>query len=155
MIALAIPAFQLRTAQPSFDTFPQNLLTTYNRLKEAFPGTEISAAVVVKAQNVEAPEVQEAIGQLQWRAIDSGVMNDPIDVDVNAAKTVATVAIPIEGDGTDATSKLALTTLRDEIVPVTVGTLAGAEVGVTGTTAQSEDFNAQMKTAAPLVFASC
>ena len=152
LIALAIPAFQLRTAQPSFDTFPQNLLTTYNRLKEAFPGTEISANVVVKAPNVEAPEVQEAIGQLQWRAIDSGVMNDPIDVDVNAAKTVATVAIPIEGDGTDATSKLALTTLRDEIVPVTVGTLAGAEVGVTGLTAQSEDFNAQMKTAAPLVF---
>ena len=31
-------------------------------------------------------------------------MNEPIDVDVNAAKTVATVAIPIEGDGTDATS---------------------------------------------------
>ncbi|HZN22380.1 MAG TPA: MMPL family transporter [Gaiellaceae bacterium] len=153
LIALAIPAIQLRTAQPSFDTFPQNLLTTYNRLKEAFPGTEISAAVVVKAPNVEAPEVQEAIGQLEWRAIDSGVMNDPIDVDVNAAKTVATVAIPIEGDGTDATSKLALTTLRDEIVPVTVGTLAGAEVGVTGTTAQSEDFNAQMSTAAPLVFA--
>ena len=153
LIALAIPAIQLRTAQPSFDTFPQNLLTTYNRLKEAFPGTEISATVVVKAPNVEAPEVQEAIGQLQWRAIDSGVMNDPIDVDVNAAKTVATVAIPIEGDGTDATSKLALTTLRDEIVPVTVGTLAGAEVGVTGTTAQSEDFNAQMSTAAPLVFA--
>ena len=26
------------TAQPSIDTFPQNLLTTYNRLKEAFPG---------------------------------------------------------------------------------------------------------------------
>ena len=83
LIALAIPAFQLRTAQPSFDTFPQNLLTTYNRMKEAFPGTEISAAVVVKAPNVEAPAVQEAIGQLQWRAIDSGVMNDPIDVDVN------------------------------------------------------------------------
>ena len=39
--------------------------------------------------------MQEAIGQLQWRAIDSGVMNDPIDIDVNAAKTVAAVAIPI------------------------------------------------------------
>ncbi|HEX2292970.1 MAG TPA: MMPL family transporter [Gaiellaceae bacterium] len=153
LVALAAPAFQLRTAQPSFDTFPQNLLTTYNRLKDAFPGTEIGAMVVVKAPNVEAPEVQEAIGQLQWRAIDSGVMNDPIDVDVNAAKTVANVSIPIEGNGIDATSKEALTTLREEIVPVTVGTVAGAEVGVTGMTAQSEDFNAQMSRAAPLVFA--
>jgi uncharacterized membrane protein YdfJ with MMPL/SSD domain len=152
LIALAIPAFQLRTAQPSFDTFPQNLLTSYNRLKEAFPGTEIGASVVVKAPNVEAPEVKEAIGQLEWRAIDSGVMNDPIDVDVNAAKTVANVSIPVEGNGTDATSKQALTALREEIIPPTVGALADAEVGVTGITAQSEDFNAQMSTSAPLVF---
>jgi uncharacterized membrane protein YdfJ with MMPL/SSD domain len=152
LIAIAIPAYQLRTAQPSIDTFPQNLLTTYNRLKEAFPGTEIGANVVIKAPNVEAPEVKEAIGQLEWRAIDSGVMNDPIDVDVNAAKTVANVSIPIEGNGTDSTSKQALTALREEIIPPTVGTLAGAEVAVTGITAQSEDFNAQMSTAAPLVF---
>jgi uncharacterized membrane protein YdfJ with MMPL/SSD domain len=97
--------------------------------------------------------VQEAMGQVEWRAIDSGVMNEPIDVDVNAAKTVATINIPIEGDGTDSTSNQALAALRDEIVPPTVGTLADAEVAVTGTTAQAKDFNDQMKTAAPLVFA--
>jgi uncharacterized membrane protein YdfJ with MMPL/SSD domain len=151
LVALAVPAYQLRTAQPSIDTFPQNLLATYNRLKVAFPGTEISANVVVKAPNVEAPAVQEAIGQLEWRAIAAG-MNTPIDVDVNEAKTVANISIPIEGDGTDSTSKEALSALRDQIVPGTVGSLEGAEVGVTGTTAQAEDFNAQMSTAAPLVF---
>ena len=85
--------------------------------------------------------------------IDSGVMNDPIDVDVNAAKTVATVAIPIEGDGTDATSKLALTTLRDEIVPVTVGTLAGAEGSARREPRRNRRTSTQMSTAAPLVFA--
>ena len=152
LVALAIPAYQLRTAQPSIDTFPQSLLGTYNRLKEAFPGTEIAATVVVKAPNVEAPEVLEAIGQLKWRAIDTGVMNDPIDVDVNAAKTVASISIPVEGDGTDATSNEALTALREEIIPPTLGTLADAEVAVTGYTAQAKDFNEQMATKAPLVF---
>jgi uncharacterized membrane protein YdfJ with MMPL/SSD domain len=152
LVALALPAVQLRTAQPSIDTFPQNLLTTYNRLKEAFPGTEVAASVVVKAPDVEAPAVQEAIGQLKWRAIDSGVMNEPIDVDVNPAKTVANINIPVEGDGIDSTSNQALTALRDEIIPPTLGTLADAEVGVTGTTAQAKDFNDQMKIAAPLVF---
>jgi uncharacterized membrane protein YdfJ with MMPL/SSD domain len=152
LVAIAIPAYQLHTAQPSIDTYPQNLLTTYNRLKEAFPGTEVAASVVVKAENVEAPAVQEAIGQLEWRALRTGVMNEPIDVDVNAAKTVAVINIPVEGDGTDATSNQALTALRDEIVPPTVGTIDGGEVGVTGTTAQAKDFNDQMKTAAPLVF---
>jgi uncharacterized membrane protein YdfJ with MMPL/SSD domain len=152
LVALAIPAYQLHAAQPSIDTYPQNLLTTYNRLKEAFPGTEIGASVVVRAPNVEAPEVQEAIGQLEWRALQSGVMNEPIDVDVNPAKTVAVVSIPIEGEGTDSTSNQALAALRDEIVPPTLGALQSAEVGVTGTTAQAKDFNDQMKTNAPIVF---
>ena len=152
LVALAVPAYQLHTANPSIDTYPQKLLVTYNRLKDAFPGTDVAASVVVKAPNVEAPAVQEAIGQLKWRAIDSGVMNEPIDVDINAAKTVANINIPVEGDGTDSTSNQALATLREEIIPPTVGTLAGAEVGVTGTTAQAKDFADQMRTVAPLVF---
>src|SRR5215213_5931371 len=45
LIALAIPAYQLKPATPTIDTYPQNLLTTYNRLKEEFPGTEIGASV--------------------------------------------------------------------------------------------------------------
>jgi uncharacterized membrane protein YdfJ with MMPL/SSD domain len=152
LVALAVPAMQLHTAQPSIDTFPQKFLVTYNRLKEAFPGTEVAAQVVVKAPNAEAPAVQEAIGQLEWRAIDSGVMNEPIDVDVNAAKTVAVVNIPIEGDGTDGPSNEALVALREEIIPPTLGSLADAEVAVTGITAQAKDFDDQMATAAPLVF---
>ena len=152
LVALAVPAYQLHTANPSIDTYPQKLLVTYNRLTDAFPGTDVGASVVVKAPNVEAPAVQEAIGQLKWRAIDSGVMNEPIDVDINAAKTVANINIPVEGDGTDSTSNQALATLREEIIPPTVGTLAGAEVGVTGTTAQAKDFADQMRTVAPLVF---
>jgi uncharacterized membrane protein YdfJ with MMPL/SSD domain len=153
LVALAVPAYQLKPANPSIDTYPQNLLTTYNRLKEAFPGTEIGANVVVKAPNVEAAEAQEAIGQLEWRALASGLMNEPIDVDVNTAGTVANVSIPIEGDGTDSTSNQALAALRDEIVPQTVGTLAGSEVGVTGVTAQTKDFEDQLRASAPLVFA--
>jgi uncharacterized membrane protein YdfJ with MMPL/SSD domain len=152
LVALAVPAFQLHTAQPSIDSYPQKFLGTYNRLKAAFPGTEIGASVVVKAPNVEAPAVQEAIGQLKWRAIDSGVMNEPIDVDVNPAKTVAVISVPVEGNGTDATSDKALAALRDEIIPPTLGTLAGAEVAVSGDTALSKDFNDQMKTVAPRVF---
>ena len=151
LVALAVPAIQLHTANPSIDTYPQNLLQTYNRMKDAFPGTQVAANVVVKAPNVEAPAVNEAIGQLEWRALAAG-MNEPIDVDINPSKTVANISIPIDGGGSDSTSNAALAALRDEIVPGTVGSLPGAEVGVTGETAQSKDFNDQMKTVAPLVF---
>ena len=152
LIALAVPALQLHTAEASIDSYPQKFLTSYNRVKAAFPGTEIAANVVIKTPNVEAPQVRDAIGQLKRRALATGVMNEPIDVDVNPAKTVASVSIPVEGNGTDSTSNAALAALREEIVPTTLGTLDDADVAVTGETAQSKDFNDQMKTVAPLVF---
>ena len=152
LIALAVPAYQLRTAEASIDSYPQKFLTSYNRVKAAFPGVDIGANVVVKAQNVEASAVQEAIDQLKRRALKTGVMNEPIDVDVNSAKTVANITIPVEGNGTDSTSNAALAALRDEIIPATLSTLPDSEVGVTGTTAQAKDFNDQMKSVAPLVF---
>ena len=152
LVALAVPAVQLHTANASIDTYPQNLLKTYNRMKAAFPGTQVAANVVVKAPNVESPAMKEAIGQLKWRALYRRVMYEPIDVDVNDAKTVANISIPVKGSGSDSTSNKALAALRDEIVPVTVGSVPGAVVGVTGETAQSKDFNDQMKTVAPLVF---
>src|SRR4029079_10969776 len=134
------------------DGYPPKFLTSYNRVKAAFPGTEIAANVVIKTPDVEAPQVRDAIGRLKARALATGVMNEPIDVDVNPAKTVASVSIPVEGNGTDSTSNAALAALREEIVPTTLGTLEDAEVAVTGETAQSKDFNDQMKTVAPLVF---
>jgi uncharacterized membrane protein YdfJ with MMPL/SSD domain len=152
LVALAVPALQLHTAQASIDSYPPQFLTAYNRVKDAFPGTEIGADVVVKAPDVEAPAVQEAIGQLEWRALETGLMNKPIDVDVNTAGTVATISIPVDGEGTDSTSNAALAALRDKVIPPTLGALPDAEVAVTGTTAQAKDYNDQMKTAAPLVF---
>jgi uncharacterized membrane protein YdfJ with MMPL/SSD domain len=154
LLALAVPALQLRTVQPGIETYPQSLpsIQTYNRIQAAFPGSEIPAGVVVKAADVNTPQVQEAIGQLEWRALDSGQLHEPITVDVNEAGTIATIAIPVDGKGTDAASEAALATLREDIVPATVGALPGAEVGVTGATAQSKDFNDKLGSVAPLVF---
>jgi len=152
LIALAVPAFQLHTAQPSIDTYPQKFLGTYNRIKAAFPGTENATVVVIKASNVEAPAVREAIGELKRRALATGAMNEPVDVDTNAAKTVVAIAIATEGDGTDSVSNAALTTLREDIIPATVGALPATEVAVTGMTASTRDFAEQMRTVAPLVF---
>ena len=45
-----------------------------------------------------------------------------------------------------------MTTLRNEVLPATVGTVPGAEYAVTGGTAESHDFTAMMKRSAPMVF---
>jgi RND superfamily putative drug exporter len=152
LLAIAAPALQMTTVQPGIDTFPQHLLTTYNRLQAAFPGTEISADVVVKAADVESPEVQAEIQALIDAAVGAEVMNQPVDVSVNPEGTVAVVSIPVAGNGSDGPSNAALDALRDDIVPATVGSLDDTEVAVTGMTAQTRDFDAQMNTTAPLVF---
>ena len=152
LVALAVPALQLQTAQPSIDTYPQKLLTTYNRITDSFPGSDNGTIVVVKAANVEAAAVHDAIGQLKRRALATGLMHEPVDVDTNAAKTVASISIPTDGDGIDSRSNAALSALRDEIIPATLGAVPATEAAVTGTTAYTRDFKQQMRTVAPLVF---
>ena len=153
LVALAVPALQLRMVQPGPDTFPQSLpaVQTYNRMQQAFPGTALPANVVVKAADVRSPLMQAAIHRLEQRALASGRMHEPITVDVNEDGTVANITVPIDGKGTDSVSNASLAVLRDEIVPTTVGALPDAEAGVTGLTAQWKDGTDEMTSKLPLV----
>jgi uncharacterized membrane protein YdfJ with MMPL/SSD domain len=156
LLALAAPALQLRIATPGPEAaFPKSLdiIKTYDRMQEAFPGTALPANVVVKAPNVNAPAVRDAIDRLERRARESGQMGEAITVDVNKDATVANITVPIAGTGTDPASNTALAELRDEIVPETVGALPGTEAGVTGVTAGWKDQGDQMKSKLPLVVA--
>jgi uncharacterized membrane protein YdfJ with MMPL/SSD domain len=154
LLAIALPALQLRMATPGPETLPQSLavVKTYNRMQQAFPGKALPAHVVVKAPNVNAPEVRAAIARLEQRALASGRAHKPITVEVNRNATVADITVPIDGKGADAASKAAISTLR-EIVPETVGVLPNAEMGVTGLTAEWKDGDAKMRSKLPLVVA--
>jgi uncharacterized membrane protein YdfJ with MMPL/SSD domain len=155
LLALALPALGMKTVVPGAEALPKGLeaVQVYDRLQEAFPGEAEPAAVVVKAPSIDAPEVQAAIGNLRARALESGRVHKPVTVEVNQARTVAQIELPIEGSGSDDASYAAISTLRDEIVPETVGSLDGVEAGVTGSTAISKDFGDSMRGKAPLVFA--
>src|SRR5262245_5985226 len=54
LVALALPALQLRIATPGPDTFPQSLavVKTYNHMQDSFPGKAMPATVVVKTSDV-------------------------------------------------------------------------------------------------------
>ena len=155
LVALTVPAFGLHTALPGLNTLPRSLevMQTYDRLQEAFPGGPLPAVVAVRADDVTAPAVQEAIADLRREAVATGRMQEPIHVEVSADKRVARVLVPMDGQGTDAVANAALAALRGEVVPATVGALDGVEVAVTGVAAGSKDFNDAMKSRAPIVFA--
>ena len=155
LVALALPALGMKTVVPGAEALPQDLpaVQTYNRLQAAFPGGQDPATVVVKAPSIDNPQVKTAIADLQRQALAGGQFHQPIEVSVNRARTVAQIDLPIAGSSTDATSNAALASLRGTIVPGTVGAIDGVEVGVTGTTAISKDFDSAMRSTAPLVFA--
>jgi uncharacterized membrane protein YdfJ with MMPL/SSD domain len=155
LLALALPTLTLHTQLPSFTDLPKSLpiVRTYEAIQRAFPGAQTPAKVVVSAPDVRSSQVQQAISQLESRALASGQMFEPISTEVNPARTVETVSIALQGDGSDEKSVAALSTLRQRVIPVTVGRVHGVEAAVTGETAGTHDFNEQMKSHAPLVFA--
>ena len=155
LVAIALPALQLHLATPGPETFPASLpvVKAYDRMQKAFPGRAVPADVVVKAPDVNAPEVRTAIAELERRAIASGRMHQPIAVAVNRDATVADLTVPVDGKGSDARSDAALAVLRDRIVPETVGAVPGVQTGVTGLTARWHDGAAQIKAKLPVVVA--
>src|SRR3954452_1211840 len=153
LIVMAIPVLQIHTAQSGLDALPKSAPTvdTINKIQDSFEGEAAPALVAIKA-NTDSAATQKAIARLKARALASGQMHGPIEVDVNSDHTVARVAIPLAGKGTDNVSNDALNTLRDDILPATVGKVPGATVAVTGDTAASADANSLLKRSAPLVF---
>jgi uncharacterized membrane protein YdfJ with MMPL/SSD domain len=153
LIALALPALQMHTAQSGLDALPKSIKTVpaLDRIQTAFPGGATPALVAIEA-NGNSPAVQAAIGRLKTQALATGLMTGPFEVDMNPAHTVTRVAIPFKGNGTDSTSLKALHELRDVVLPATIGQVQGTSWAVTGSTAGSADENTLLKHAAPLVF---
>jgi len=141
LLALAAPALQLKLAAQGPESFPQGLevIRTYDRMQQAFPGSALPANVVVEAPDVSAPAVRQAIEQLERRALASGRAFEPITVDENTECTVTNITVPIAGNGTGTDSNAAFRMLRNEVLPETVGALPDTEAGVTGQTAEWRD----------------
>ena len=156
LIVLALPAFGMHTVLTGTDDLPRKLevMKVYDRMQAAFPGGQVPGVVVIEAKDVTTPQIAAATKQLGDKAFATGTMNGPLTVEVSPDKHVATIAVPMHGDGTDKASANALTALRGGIVDQTVGSAPGVEHAyVTGMAAGTKDFNDLVKAHAPIVFA--
>jgi RND superfamily putative drug exporter len=155
LVLLALPAFGMATAFPGISSLPREIpiMQTYDRIQSHFPGGPLPAVVAVEADNVASPEFEAAFADFREQALATGRMEDPIQVQVNDAGTVALVSVPLAGTGTDDASTEALLTLREDVIPGTLGAVDGADVAVMGETASSYDFSQLTKDRAPYVFA--
>jgi len=153
LAAMAIPALTLNTAISGLDALPASLkeLQSYNRVNDAFPGGATPAVVAI-AGDASDPELQVAVADLRERALATGQALEPIHVEVAPGGKAVQVQIPLVGKGTDKSSTDALATLREDVIPATLGTVPGIEYAVTGDTAASKDWNDAMRSAVPIVF---
>ena len=155
LVALAVPALQLKFATPGPDTFPKKLavVKAWDRMQQEFPGNALPADVVIRAADVDAPAVTSAIAQLERRALATGQIEKPITIEKSRDRTVADITMPITGTGTDTASMKSLALLRNTLVPETVGRVDGADVGVTGVAARWKGELDQMKSKLPYIVA--
>jgi RND superfamily putative drug exporter len=155
LVALALPALRLHTADLGVQDLPQSLpmVKTYDRLQTAFPGGPAPATIVVSAPDVTAPAVTAAIADLRAQAVAAHVGFEPAVVDVSTDKKVARVLLPLAGNGTDQASLDAARKLRADLVPATIDKVPGAHADVGGNASDSLDFHHQLLTRTPIVIA--
>jgi RND superfamily putative drug exporter len=155
LVALAIPALQMKIVTSGIDDLPQDVpvIQTYNKVKKVFPTEGVSSTVVVEADDVRAGAAAAGIADVRAEVKDSGAFLPGTEVIYSEDGTVAQINIPTRGNGTDAPSINALNELRDDIIPATVGQVEGTTVNVSGDAAGSEDFANQLSSRLPLIFA--
>lgn len=156
LLAIAAPALGMKTQNLTLDQeFGDSLpiVQTYNRVNDAFPGGSDPAEVVVKAADINAPEVTSALADFKERAISSGASRGPVEIKLHDAQNLAFVYVPLVGGSDFDKAGQSLDTLRDEVRPATLGKVDGVEAPITGQVAGSKDFNDQLTGAVVPVFA--
>ncbi|MBN0046906.1 MMPL family transporter [Streptomyces actuosus] len=156
LLAVAAPALGMKTQQLTLDQeFGDSLpiVQTYDRINDAFPGGTEPAEVVVKARDIDAPEVREALAAFKEQAISSGASRGPVDIRVHEAQNVAFVYVPLVGGSDRDAAGASLEKLRDEVRPATLGRVGGVQAPITGQVAGSHDFNDQLVGSVVPVFA--
>ncbi|MER6490627.1 MMPL family transporter [Streptomyces griseorubiginosus] len=156
LLAIAAPALGMKTQNLTLDQeFGDSLpiVQTYNRVNASFPGGSEPAEVVVKAADINAPEVTAALADFKARAISSGASRGPVEIKLHDAQNLAFVYVPLVGGSDFDKAGQSLDKLRDEVRPATLGKVDGVQAPITGQVAGSKDFNDQLTGAVVPVFA--
>jgi putative drug exporter of the RND superfamily len=154
LLVLAAPMAGMRIGSPPID-LPYNLpvVQTLDRMTAAFPGRPAPAEVVVTGRDLESPAMHRALTELEGKATPNGPLREPITVTAVAGGRALIAQVPLAGNGADNASTNALLTLRNQVLPATVGRVSGASFVVSGNTAYSYDWSAVLRARTPLVLA--
>ncbi len=153
LLALASPALGLRLGQPPVDApYDLTVVQTQFKIEQEFPQAPASAQVVVSGSDVTGPEVVTAVDALRALTSASGPVRGPVTATSIGGGRAVIVSVQLAGNEQNSTSFGALTTLRDQDLPATLGKVPGITYAVTGDTASSHDNIQAVHDNTPLVF---
>jgi RND superfamily putative drug exporter len=159
LAALAYPALSLRMSKPSdlaLTAQSEPALKALADVRRAFPSAGETAIVAVEAPAAAKEQLGQQLHRLSQLAVREGLANRPVDsirTVSTSAGSAAALFLPLNGNGANRSSRQAVEQLRQQLIPATLGRVAGADTAVTGPTAEDIDFTHQVGHALPYVLA--
>ncbi|MFI2753693.1 MMPL family transporter [Cellulomonas sp. P22] len=160
LVGLALPVLGMKTGEASMEAMGESVpaLTPYTAMTAAFPQEGSAHTVGLWSSDDDALDltaISAATDQLVADAQASGLFADlsGVALDVAPDGRTARIDLPVAGDPTGSEAAAALALLRDDLVPTVRTELPGVAAGVTGGTAQTEDFGDALSSHLPLVIA--
>lgn len=148
MIVLAIPALGMRTQFLDINQLMPSsapLVQTYDQISAEFPSSPAPGMVVVQTPDVNSPAVTQAVDAFKTQAAADGAFGSgPVQVTRYPAQHVIKILFPIAGKGSDAQALASVTTMRNTVVPHTLGAVPNTTAVVGGGLAYSTDLNNQL-----------
>jgi len=148
LIVLAIPALGMRTQSLNVNQLlpaGSPLVQTYDQISAEFPASPSPGMIVMQTPDVNSSAVTGAIAAFKTEAAkDAALGSGPVQVTPYPAQHVVKIVFPLAGQGTGARSVNALDTLRDTVLPATLGAVPNSTAVIGGDLALSTDFNDQL-----------
>jgi RND superfamily putative drug exporter len=153
LLAAAIPVLGLNIGAAGISTLPDDLASKqgYLALQRSFPAASADPTTIVIDGQAVSPQVQSAITELEG-ALAADPRFGQVTREVNTAGDLTTLTVPLVGDALGDDAVAAVRELRAEYVPAAFEG-SGANVLVTGTTAENIDYFDVMERWLPLVLA--
>ena len=143
MIALAVPALNMKTGTSGVSTLPDEYQSKrgFEILDESFSAGDANPAQIVIYGDIVSDRVQAAIDDLKGlMASDSeGAFGQPRELEVSGDGKIALLEVSLAGDATEKPAEDAVRRLRELYVPDAFANGSVAEVSVTGVTAYNLD----------------
>jgi RND superfamily putative drug exporter len=157
LVLMVTPYFGINLGFAGASTFPENTdsYKAFQILNSEFSvGQSLKTEIVVSADDVTAPPVQQAIADLEARIAepDDEILSSPGPSDgPNADNSLYIISVALPGDSASDEALASLEVLRDEMIPQAFEGV-DASVKVAGQTALSQDFFEVVDLYTPLVF---